>query len=84
MCKFSIPFSGDAESLTQRARQEITQMSGAFNGDASQGNFRAKTPLGFIEGSYEVLGQHIALSIHKKPFLLSCKRIEKELTEVMR
>ena len=84
MCNFSIPFSGDAESLTQRARQEITNMSGAFNGDATQGTFRAKTPLGFIEGSYEVAGQQIALNIHKKPFLLSCRKIEKELREVMR
>ncbi len=83
MCKFSLPFSGDAESLTQRAKQQILKMSGAFNGDANQGNFRAKTPLGFIEGTYEVIGQEIGLNISKKPLLLSCRKIEKELRQVM-
>lgn len=84
MCQFSIPFTGDAESLTQRAKTEIINMSGSFNGDSTQGAFRAKTPLGFIEGAYQIANQQIELSIHKKPFLLSCKRIEKELRSVMR
>lgn len=83
MCQFSIPFSGDAESLMQRARQEIERAGGAFNGDSAQGGFQAKTPLGSIHGSYQVTGQEISLEIIKKPFLLSCKRIEKELSNVM-
>ena len=84
MCQFSIPFSGEAETLMQRARQEIVRAGGTFNGDAQQGNFQAKTPIGSIHGTYQISGPQILLAIVKKPLLLSCKRIEKELTSVMR
>lgn len=83
MCRFRIPFPGDAESLTQRARQEISQMGGNLNGDSSHGDFRAKTPLGFVEGTYQISNQEIFFIITKKPFLVSCKKIEKELREVI-
>ena len=83
MCQFRIPFSGDAESLMERARQEIVRAGGALDGNATQGSFQAKTPLGSIQGSYQIVGQEISLVIKKKPFLLSCSRIQKELTEVM-
>lgn len=84
MCQFSIPFSGDPENLFKRANQEIEKSGGAFNGDSAQGSFEVKTPLGSIEGSYQISGQQISFAILKKPFLLSCSRIEKELMEVMR
>ncbi len=83
MCRFSIPFSGDPESLLKRARREIERAGGAFDGGSAQGSFQAKTPLGSIHGSYEVTGQEISLAIIKKPFILSCARIQKELAEVM-
>lgn len=83
MCQFSIPFSGDPESLMKRARQEIESAGGAFNGDLMQGSFQAKTALGSVQGSYQIAGQEIFLIIIKKPFLLSCTRIEKELAGVM-
>ena len=83
MCQFNIPFSGELESLMRRARQEIERAGGAFNGDSTQGSFQAKTPIGSIHGSYEVAGQQISLAITKKPILLSCKRIQKELSQVM-
>lgn len=84
MCKFSITFSGDSESLVSRAKQQIERGNGAFNGDTYQGNFNAKTPIGSIEGAYQIAEQEIALTITKKPLLLSCKRIEKKLKAVMR
>lgn len=83
MCQFNIPFSGDAESLLRRAKQEIERSGGNFIGDVSQGEFQAKTPIGAIRGSYQIEGQEIALAITKKPLLLSCRKIEKELTSVM-
>lgn len=84
MCQFNIPFSGEAENLVSRARQAIEGAGGAFMGNSTEGNFRAKTPIGSIQGSYQVEGQQISLAITKKPLLLSCSRIEKELTSVMR
>lgn len=83
MCQFNIQFSGDAESLIRRARQELSKAGGAFNGDSTQGNFEVKTPLGSIEGSYVMAGQEISINITDKPFFISCKRIQKELTGVM-
>jgi hypothetical protein len=83
MCQFSISFSGDADGLTNRAKREIERVGGALTGDSTQGNFHAKTPIGSIQGNYFINGQVITLAITKKPFLLSCKKIEKELTEVM-
>ncbi|MCW3110658.1 MAG: hypothetical protein JWQ09_5164 [Segetibacter sp.] len=83
MCQFNISFSGDAESLITRAKQEIERSGGFFNGNAAQGDFQAKTPIGSIRGTYQIEGREISLAITKKPFLLSCTRIEKELTSVM-
>ncbi|MCW3112011.1 MAG: hypothetical protein JWR18_407 [Segetibacter sp.] len=83
MCQFNISFSGDAESLLRRAKQEIESAGGSLVGNASQGEFQAKTPIGSVRGSYQVEGQQISLAITKKPMLLSCRKIEKELTSVM-
>jgi hypothetical protein len=83
MCQFSIPFSSNAESLIARANQQIEKSGGSFTGDTSQGNFQGTTPIGSIVGSYQIEGQEIILSITKKPFLLSCGKIEKELRSVM-
>lgn len=83
MCQFNLSFSGPADRLMSRAKQEIERTGGFVNGDASQGNFQAKTPIGSILGTYHIAGQEISLTITKKPLLLSCKRIQKELGEVM-
>lgn len=84
MCQFNIPFSGDGESLIKRAKQELSKAGGTFNGDAAQGNFEVKTPVGSIEGNYNIAGQQIFISITDKPFFISCERIQKELSAVMR
>jgi hypothetical protein len=84
MCSFSLPFSGTPEALLQRARHEISNAGGAMNGNDTSGTFQAKTPLGSIQGTYEIVGQSIQLNITKKPFIISCKRIQRELEGVMR
>lgn len=84
MCQFNLPFSGDAVSLLRRAKQEIERAGGTLVGDDLQGTFQAKTPIGAIRGNYQVEGQQITLAITKKPLLLTCRRIESELTSVMR
>lgn len=83
MCQFIVPFSNSADLLMSKAKQEIQRAGGSFNGDGTQGSFRVKTALGTIGGSYQVAGQEILMVILKKPFLISCTRIEKELREVM-
>lgn len=84
MCQFSIPFSGNADGLISRARQAIERAGGSLTGDTNQGTFQASTPIGAIQGGYTVNGQEITIAIDKKPFLLSCNRIETELRGVMK
>ncbi len=84
MCQFKIPFSGDPETLIRRVKQETEKAGGNFSGDSTQGNLGIKTPLGSIEGNYQVAGQEISIAITDKPFFISCDRIEKELTGFMR
>ena len=84
MCQFSLTFSGSSEGLTVRAKQAIEDGGGTFAGDVSTGNFKARTGIGSIQGSYEIVGQQIILTISKKPILLTCSRIEKELTAMLR
>ena len=83
MCQFNFNFSSDASSLVNRAKQEIQRAGGTMEGDETQGRFQAKTPIGSIQGIYQIIGQDISLTITKKTLLLSCKRIQKELSEVM-
>lgn len=83
MCQFNIPFAGEGERLLSRAQEAIETAGGTFSGNAVEGVFRAKTPIGSIQGTYRLLGQQVVLAITKKPFLLSCARIEKELAAVM-
>jgi hypothetical protein len=84
MCQFDISFTGDPESLTTRAKQAIEKLGGTFTGNVSQGQFRAKTAIGSIHGSYHLKGQQMSIVITKKPLLLSCGRIEKELNVAIR
>lgn len=83
MCRFNISFSEDPENLVRRAKQALERAGGSFNGNPVEGDFQAKTPIGFIKGSYQIEGQELSLSITKKPLLLSCKRIEKELSSAL-
>ncbi len=83
MCQFTIPFTGSGEELITRAKQEIENSGGTFAGDASYGIFKVKTPVGTIEGSYSMAVTDISIAITKKPFLVSCRKIEKELRGVM-
>ena len=83
MCRFIIPYSGSPDSLLLRAQREIENTGGAFAGDNSQGNFAVKTPLGTVKGTYLMLANEISIAISKKPLLVSCNKIEKELRGVM-
>jgi len=83
MCQFTIPFPGSPEDLINRAQREIESAGGSFAGDSMQGNFAVKTPIGAVRGTYLMVPTGISVTISKKPLLVSCSRIEKELREVM-
>ena len=83
MCQFIIPYTGSFDSLIIRAQNEIEGAGGSFAGDDLQGNFAVKTPLGMVRGKYLIVTNGISVTILKKPLLVSCNRIEKELRAVM-
>jgi len=83
MCRFTIPYSGPSDELVTRARSEIQGAGGSFAGDALHGNFEVKSPIGMIRGTYVLEANEISITITKKPLLVSCGRIERELREVL-
>ena len=83
MCNIIIPFTGSADYYYNKAKQGVQQVGGTFNGNSSDGTFMVKTVLGTIAGSYKIAEQQLTMSITRKPFLLSCNRIEKELRKVV-
>ena len=76
MCTFSIPFTGDAESILAKAKAAIESQNGDFTGDANSGNFEVSVFANSIKGHYNVSGNNLNLTITDKPFLISCSTIE--------
>ncbi len=82
-CNFFIEFNGDGSDLIERARVGITKAGGNLKGDDQNGNFHITTSLGKIEGVYSIVLNQINIEISHKPMLVSCKRIETELQQLM-
>ncbi len=75
-CSFSIPFSGAAPDVLQKARNSVQGQGGTFNGDNNSGNFQVAVFGNTIAGSYTVAGQLLQIVIDSKPFLIPCSTIE--------
>jgi len=75
-CNFSIPFSGEAETILNKAKSAIESQNGNFSGDANSGNFDVSVFGNTIKGSYTVSGKNLSLTITDKPFLIPCSIIE--------
>jgi hypothetical protein len=75
-CNFSIPFSGSADSIVNKARTAVQGQGGNFNGTASAGSFDVTVFGNTIKGSYTVNGQSLTIDIASKPFLIPCSTIE--------
>ncbi len=76
ICSFSIPFTGDAESILAKAKAAIESQNGDFTGDINSGNFEVSVFANSIKGYYKVNGQTLSLTITDKPFLIPCSTIE--------
>lgn len=75
-CNFSIPFSGDVETILAKARAAIESQNGDFSGDINSGNFEVSVFANLIKGHYSVSGQNLNLTITDKPFIIPCSTIE--------
>ncbi|MBC7936728.1 MAG: hypothetical protein H7Y86_15360 [Rhizobacter sp.] len=75
-CTFTIPFSGSAETVLDKAKKAVEKQSGTFSGDASQGNFSVSFFGQEIVGGYTVTGNDLNIVIESKPFMVPCSAIE--------
>ncbi len=78
-CFFTITYTKPKEVLVEKLSEAVLSSGGKFTGDVTNGAFEGNTPIGAFKGSYTVLGDIISVEIDKKPFLLSCGRIESEI-----
>jgi hypothetical protein len=76
---FEIPFEGDAETIISKARTTIEKIDGSLNGDISTGDFVVPSMVGEVEGSYQVQGQNLVVTITKKPMIAPYSMIEDAL-----
>ena len=80
-CNFSIPFSGSATSVLNRAQAAIQGQGGEFRGDDMSGAFQVSILGSSIKGSYNITGQDLNVTIDTKPFLVPCGTIQSYLTK---
>ena len=78
-CNFSIPFSGDAQNVLNKAKSAVQGQGGNFTGDTNSGKFDVSFFGNKIAGSYNVSGQQLDIVIDSKPFMIPCSTIESYL-----
>jgi len=75
-CNFTIPFTGSANEIVDKARSAVESQDGFFEGDISSGSFKLSVFGNSIEGSYNIQQQDLNIIIDSKPFLVPCSVIE--------
>ena len=75
-CNFTIPFTGDAEAVLDKAKKAVEKQSGSFTGDTSVGDFSVAFFGQEIVGTYNVTGNDLNIVIESKPFMVPCNAIE--------
>lgn len=75
-CTFTVPFSGDATTIVNKAKTTVEKQDGTFNGDEHSGSFHVSLMGNNVAGSYTVEGQNLTLTITDKPFFVPCSTIE--------
>ncbi|MBF6608024.1 MAG: hypothetical protein ITG00_04720 [Flavobacterium sp.] len=82
-CQFTIHYPQPKELLVAQLEDAMRKTNGEFNGDALGGVFSGNTPVGGFSGSYSIDGDMIFVTIDKKPWLVSCGRIEDEINNYL-
>jgi hypothetical protein len=75
-CNFSIPFSGDASIILNRAKTAVVSQGGTFEGNDTSGNFNVTVFGNTIKGSYIIVQSALNILIDSKPFFVPCGTIE--------
>ena len=73
---FTINTNKDPQTLVEEARQ-AAENNAAFEGDTNSGSFSGKG----VEGSYEIEGSSVHVTVTDKPSLASWSKVESKLQE---
>ena len=78
-CSFKFKIETNPAETINKVKTKIEQEGGKFNGDENEGTFSLPTPVGVIEGSYQVTADELKIDITKKPAFIPCSMLEGEL-----
>ena len=67
----------DPQTLVKHARQVAQENSATFEGDTNSGSFSGRG----VEGSYEVEGNTVKVTVTDKPTLASWSKVESKIEE---
>lgn len=79
--RFSVRIQGDPQRAVQNVETQLRAAGGTFAGDARAGKFGGKSPVGLIEGTYEVHNDTVTVTITKKPFVVPNSTVEGKIRE---
>lgn len=82
-CQFTINYPGPKDEIIAKLQKAILSTGGKFNGDTTNGAFEGNTPVGDFSGRYSIDGDSVSVLIDKKPWLVSCGRIEDEINNYL-
>ncbi len=83
MDKIVIPHKkGDAETF-EKIKAAVEKAHGTLLGDENAGTISMKSPIGFIEGTYEVTDDELIVVITQKPFFVTKRLMQKKLEEFL-
>ena len=74
---FSMNTNKDPETLVQEARTVAEENNATLSGDANSGTFSGRG----VEGSYEVEGNTVTITITDKPMLATWSKVESKVKE---
>jgi hypothetical protein len=74
---FSVNTNKDPQTLVQEARTVAEENNATLKGDANSGSFSGRG----VEGSYEVNGNTVTITITDKPRLASWSKVESKVKE---
>lgn len=82
-CKIEINYPQPKEEAVQKLKDAILANNGTFNGNTTMGHFKVPTGIGLFEVQYTINGDLIKIDVLKKPLVISCEKIEKEIRQYL-
>lgn len=79
---FSIPKPQNFSEVLEKAKVLAAKNGAIISGDSQSGKFEVKNPA--IEGTYQVSGDSLSLTVTKKPFFIPEVMIKSKLEEFLK